>query len=131
MSARESIAYLRGLIDGHGPHEDPRANKFNEALICALDSIADELELLNDTCEEMRDYIEELEEALEEDDDECCEHGMPCGCGHHHHLEDEDIEEEYEAATCPHCGSDFFYEPNAYGDGGELLCPNCGEPFKH
>lgn len=126
MSARESIAYLRGLIDGHGPSQDQHVNKFNEALVCALDTIADELEMLSDTCDDMREYIEELEEML--DEEECGDDEMPCCCGH---GRGDDIEEEYEAATCPHCGKDFFYQPDAYGDDEDLLCPHCGEPFKH
>lgn len=130
MSAREKIAYLRGLIEGQNVAENASMTKFHEALLGALDSIAEEIDDLSDLCEEMRGYIEDLEDELvelrEEEDayaDEC-----GCGCGHHHHHHDD--EEEYEAATCPHCGKDFFYQPDAYDDEEDLLCPHCGEPFK-
>lgn len=159
MGAREKIAYLKGLADGQHIADTPDKQKFYEALIDAMDSLAKEIQDHDEVHEELNDYLEQLEEdvsGLEEDvdsilgydddddddddeeydddDDECC-----CGHHHHHHHHDEDDdeedgeelgEEEYASVTCPNCGKDFYYEPSAYAEDEDLLCPHCGKPFK-
>ncbi len=127
MSARESIAYLRGLIEGQSLSENAGISKFHEALLEALDSIASELEDVAEAQDDLREYVEDLEDELldihSEIDPHMLEGGCSCGC-------EDDDEEEYEAATCPGCGRDFIYQPDAYDDDEDLLCPHCGEPFK-
>ncbi|MDR1915934.1 MAG: hypothetical protein LBQ58_05100 [Synergistaceae bacterium] len=131
MSAREKIAYLRGLIEGQNMNENPAATKFHEALLGALDSIAAELDDISESQDDIRDYVEDLEdeimelhEKLDPDIEDTC------GCGCEEDVFDDDDEEEYQATTCPGCGKDFFYQPDAYDDDEDLLCPHCGEPFK-
>ncbi|MDR1886113.1 MAG: hypothetical protein LBQ56_07525 [Synergistaceae bacterium] len=129
MSARERIAYLRGLIEGQNVSENAGMTKFHEALLGALDSIAEELDDIAESQDDIREYVEDLEDEVMElrselDPDMA---GTHCGC--QDELEDED-EEEYEATTCPLCGKDFFYQPDAYDEDEDLLCPHCGEPFK-
>ena len=128
MSAREKIAYLRGLIEGQNVTENASMTKFHEALLGALDSLAGELGELTEAQDDLREYVEDLEdEVMElhaEFDPEMMDDACTCGC------EDDEEEEEYEATTCPNCGKDFFYQPDAYDDDEDLLCPHCGEPFK-
>jgi DNA-directed RNA polymerase subunit RPC12/RpoP len=125
MSAREKIAYLRGLIEGQNVSENASMTKFHEALLGALGSIAEEIDELNETCDYLREYVEDLKDEMtdmhKDGDSDLAEE---CGCG----CEDE--EEEYEATTCPNCGKDFFYQPDAYDDDEDLLCPYCGDLFK-
>jgi DNA-directed RNA polymerase subunit RPC12/RpoP len=130
MSAREKIAYLRGLIEGQNITENAGLSKFHEALLGALDSIAEEMDDLAAEQEDMREYIEDLEDEMTSIlDDQCdCDHeGSICDheCGDSY-----DEEEEYEPVTCPGCGKDFFYQPDAYDEDEDLLCPHCGKPFK-
>ena len=40
MSAREKIAYLKGLLDGLGPVKDEGQNKIFSAVLDALDALA-------------------------------------------------------------------------------------------
>jgi predicted nuclease with TOPRIM domain len=127
MSARERIAYLRGLIEGQSVADNASMTKFHEALLGALDSIAEELEDIAGTQDDLMEYVEDLEDEVmdlrsELDPDMMDAH---CGCN-----DDLDGEEEYEATTCPLCGKDFFYQPDAYDEDEDLLCPHCGEPFK-
>lgn len=129
MSAREKIAYLRGLIEGQTVVENASMTKFHEALLGALDSIAEEMDELAESYDDLREYVEDLEDELVELQSEFDPDSMDghCSCG----CEDgDDEEEEYEATTCPRCGKDFFYQPDAYDDDEDLLCPHCGEPFK-
>ncbi len=99
--------------------------KFHEALLGALDSIAGEIGELSEAYDDLREYVEDLEDELMEmqaDYDPDLMEESDC--------EEDDEEEEYEATTCPSCGKDFFYQPDAYDDDEDLLCPHCGEPFK-
>ena len=125
MSAREKIAYLRGLLDGRERMLEPEEQKFNSALLDALTALSEEIALQEELYQELREYVEVLDEGLtdleEQCDDDCC-------CG-----EDEEgsfDEEEYASVLCPHCHSDFFYEPSAYDEDEDLLCPICGKVFK-
>lgn len=132
MSARENIAYLRGLIEGQSISENAGLSKFHEALLAALDALASEIEGISEEQEDLREYVEHVDEELldlqseiEDIDDELIHSGA---------YEDEDDEldgeeEEYESICCPSCGKDFFYQPAAYDDDEDLLCPHCGEPF--
>ncbi len=123
MSAREKIAYLRGLIEGQNVAENASITKFHEALLGALDSIAGEIDDLSEAYDDLREYVEDLEDEMMEMQADYDPDGMDEDGG-------EEEEEEYEAATCPNCGKDFFYQPDAYDDDEDLLCPHCGEPFK-
>lgn len=132
MSAREKIAYLKGLIDGQNLTETPDKAKFYKALVEALDSLAVAIEEHEEVHEELNSYLEQLDEDVSDieddldelfgDDDDCCEHECD---------DDDDMdEEEYESVTCPNCNKDFYYEPALYGEDEDLVCPHCGKPFK-
>lgn len=130
MSAREKIAFLRGLIEGQSLSENAGLSKFHEALLAALDALSSEIEGVSEEQDDLREYVEQLDEELidlqSELDDELV---------HSVAYEDDDEdgelddEEEYESICCPSCGKDFFYQPAAYDDDEDLLCPHCGEPF--
>lgn len=130
MSAREKIAYLRGLIEGQNLSENAGLSKFHEALLGALDALAAEIEIVSEKNEDLREYVEQVDEDLIElqselgdlDDEEL--ERCTCGC-----EDGDEEEEEYESICCPACGKDFFYQPTAYEDDEDLLCPHCGEPF--
>lgn len=128
MSAREKIAYLKGLIDGQSLADSPQKASFYTALVDALQSLAEVVEAHEETHKELSDYLEQLDEdvaeleetldmLIEDDDDE------------HDEFSDDD-EEEFDSVCCPHCSKDFFYEPAAYDEDEELLCPHCGQPIK-
>jgi DNA-directed RNA polymerase subunit RPC12/RpoP len=130
MSAREKIAYLRGLIEGQNIAENAGVSKFHEALLGALEAIAEELDDISFDQDDLREYVEDIEDEMASISD-----------GFHERGDDEEDdgedspelygeEEEYEPVTCPECGKDFFYQPDAYDDDEDLLCPHCGKPFK-
>ncbi|MDR0764396.1 MAG: hypothetical protein LBE65_02240 [Synergistaceae bacterium] len=123
MSARERLAYLRGLAEGQNITENTGTSKFHEALLNVLDAITGELEEIASGHADLREYVEELrDESLSFGDDDDFDDDDD---------DDEfDEEEEYESVTCPECGKDFFYRPDVYEEDEDLLCPNCGKPFK-
>ena len=54
MSAREKIAYLKGLLDGLGPAKDEGQNKIFGALVEALDALSEEVEDQGERIDEQR-----------------------------------------------------------------------------
>ena len=136
MSAREKIAYLKGLIDGQNLTDTPDKAKFYAALVDALDSLAVAIEEHEDVHEELNAYLEQLDEDVSDIEDELDElEGGECGCHAHDDDGEEDEyedfdDEEYESVTCPNCGNDFYYEPALYEEDEDLVCPHCGKPFK-
>jgi formylmethanofuran dehydrogenase subunit E len=129
MSARERIAYLRGLIEGQNVTENTSMTKFHEALLNALDSIAEEIDNIAEAQDDLREYVEDLEDEVMDMRSDLDPEMMASGRGIDDGQDDEE-EEEYESATCPRCGKDFFYQPDVYDDDEDLLCPHCGESFK-
>jgi len=129
MSARENIAYLKGLIDGQNIADTPEKKKFYAALIDALDSLADAIEEHEKVHQELNDYLEQLDEdvcSIEDDLEAIMEQE-----GEEDDEYDDFDEEEYDSVTCPNCGKDFYFEPAAYEEDEDLLCPHCGKPFKY
>lgn len=128
MAAREKIAYLKGLIDGQKP-ADPDTAKLLGAMVDALDALADDLENQGIRLEEHREILDEVSEYLDQiDEDLCALEDRIESC--EDEEEDDDEEEDYISVCCPHCRKDFFYDPAAYEEDEDLLCPHCGEPFK-
>lgn len=133
MSAREKIAYLRGLIDGQNVADTPESAKFYAALVDALDSLATAIEDHEEVHQELNDYLEQLDEdvsELEDDVEAIIEQEYDDDDEDEDDYEDFD-EEEYASVTCPECGKDFYFEPAAYDEDEDLLCPHCGKPFKY
>lgn len=128
MSAREKIAYLKGLIDGQNLADSPQKVSFYAALVDALESLADSVEEHEGIHKELNDYLEQLDEDVAELED-TLDVLLEDDCDDEDYDSDYDEEEEFDSVSCPHCNKDFFYEPAAYDDGEELLCPHCGKGF--
>jgi formylmethanofuran dehydrogenase subunit E len=122
MSAREQLAYLRGLIEGQNIAENTGISKFHEALLGVLDAITAELDEIASDQADLRKYVEEMDDELLSFDDDDYDDDDDAF--------DEDEEEEYERVVCPECGKDFMYQPDVYEEDEDLLCPHCGKPFK-
>jgi DNA-directed RNA polymerase subunit RPC12/RpoP len=126
ISARERLAYLRGLIEGQNIAENTVMSKFHEALLGVLEALTEELDEIASDQADLREFVDYLEDealsgdddALDDDDDDDDDDA----------FDDED--EEYERVVCPECGKDFMYQPDAYDEDEDLLCPHCGKPFK-
>lgn len=136
MSAGERIAYLKGLVEGLNP-DDADARKIYQALIDALEGLADEindqaglieeqqemLDELSEYCAQLEDDLFDLEEEIHGEVEEGVEEGL---------FEPEEGEEEedlFATATCPGCGHTFYFQPDEYQPGEDLQCPGCGREF--
>ena len=132
MSAREKIAYLKGLIDGQNLADSPQKAGFYAALVDALESLATAAVEHDEVHVELNDYLEQLDEdvaELEDTVDALLDDDFNDDGEDYEDFEGD--EEEFDSVCCPHCSKDFFYEPAAYDEDEELLCPHCGKSFKH
>ena len=136
MTASENVAYLKGLAKGLGISEESSEGKLLLAMIDVMDSMAADMESMEETMADMADsidnlgsdiaYVEDLAlgEADEDSEYECGEGGCDgncssCGgCG----------EAEFEV-TCPTCGEVIgLYQEDI--DFGSIVCPGCGEELE-
>jgi DNA-directed RNA polymerase subunit RPC12/RpoP len=129
VSAREKIAYLRGLLDGGHPSDEAQARVMG-ALIEALEALASEVDVERTRTDdqerrlgELSDYLDDIEDDLARIEDEIDRDEEDS-----EEAEEED-EEDYVPVRCPGCGKEFFYDPDEYDADEQLLCPRCGEPF--
>ncbi|MBQ6146649.1 MAG: hypothetical protein IJI82_06430, partial [Clostridia bacterium] len=97
----EKVAYLDGLMEGL-EIEDAKQKKLFNAIIDALDTIAEELsdhddaiEELNDSIDEIYDDMDDYDEILYGEDDE----------------DDEDEEDDdFFEVVCPSCGETIYFD---------------------
>ncbi|MCF7936501.1 MAG: hypothetical protein K9L28_09180 [Synergistales bacterium] len=134
MTARERIAYLRGLLDGVEGLGETENRLFTavteslEAIAAEMGDQAERLDIQEEHYEGLYDSLTELEEDLEMihdevdnliDEDEIFAQGEP-------EEAFEELEESFEPMTCTHCGHVFYYNPGEYEEGEPLQCPACG-----
>ncbi|PKL02207.1 MAG: hypothetical protein CVV55_05630, partial [Synergistetes bacterium HGW-Synergistetes-2] len=116
MSAREKIAYLKGLLDGLGPVENEGQGKIFRAVVDALDALSLEVAEHEDLIQEQRELYEDLADdcALLDEDLDSLEKAFSDFSGEGD-LDDEDDEDEFDefdrnyvSVTCPHCSYVFY-----------------------
>lgn len=111
---REKVAYLKGLLAGLGELEDERSKKLWEAVLDVLDTVSDEVEVLNEDLDDLSEYVGSIDDDLAEVEEEIF-------------FEDEDDEDLNDTVTveCSNCGEDFtFPEYKLYND-EDVICPHC------
>ncbi|MEA4894838.1 MAG: hypothetical protein VB064_06210 [Oscillospiraceae bacterium] len=140
MTTTEKVAYLKGLADGLGLDKENKQDKLLAAVIEVLETVAKDLDELEDNALDLADEIDAISDDLadveeivyndydeEYGDDECCcgdhddyddecccggdhDHGDGCCCGGEHSHHDD-------SCCCGHHHS----EPVFY----EVTCPAC------
>ncbi len=152
MTASEKVAYLKGLADGLGLGKETKEDKLISAIIDALETIAEEIDELNETSFDLGEELDAISDDLaaveeviygdeecdcgcgrkDEDDDEEVDHecgcghhghGHGCGCGHHHGHG------PVYGITCPVCDNTITLDEQVLNL-GSIECPSCGGTFE-
>lgn len=126
MATFESVAYLKGLMDGLGLDDDKKETKIFRAIVDVLDDLAIDVDDLTEGMEMLGEQIDAVDEDLgdleeffcDEDFDDC-----DCGCC------DEDDMEEFEV-ECPICNASFCVDEDTVLDDDVIACPACGEKLE-
>lgn len=125
MSAREKIAYLKGLLDAR-PAGDPASIALAKAAVEALEALADENDGLRAQLDEQRASTDELYNICRELDADLSDVESRLGIA----VEDETtFDDDYCEVVCPGCGLHFFCHASMVADDGTVSCPDCGETF--
>ncbi|MCC8023098.1 MAG: zinc-ribbon domain-containing protein [Clostridiales bacterium] len=122
MTSKESVAYLKGLMDGLDFDEGKKETKMFNAVIQALEGLVEDVDDMTEGLELLADQIDAIDEDLDtvEEfvfDDECEDEDCDC-C---------DVEYEVE---CPACSETFCLDEETLLSGDVLECPACGETFR-
>ena len=147
MNAKETSAYIKGIIEGANFDTTTTEGKIISALVELCDKMAEEIEELQENVETAYDYLEELDhdlgelegevwEALDEDcdcdcdcdDDDCdccdcdCDDDDDCDCCDCCDCDCDDETELY-CAMCPNCGGKVYFDDTV--DPSDVICPAC------
>ena len=125
METKESLGYLKGLLEGLDLDDDKKDTKVFKAIIDVLENLTEDVEDITEGMEILAEQIDAVDEDLAEvedylmDEDECdCDDCCEC---------DDDFE-EFEV-ECPLCGQEFVVDEDTVLE-GVVPCPNCGEKLE-
>lgn len=115
MTAKERIAYLRGLLEGADFYgKDSQAKMVWEALLAICDGLSAEVEKLRADHAEMHEYVEAIDVDLSDLEEEVYDE-----------VDDED--EGMVEMECPGCKEQVVFEEDfLYDSDVEVSCPACG-----
>lgn len=112
---KEKVAYLRGLAEGMNIGDEQQGKLFN-AIIAAMDVMADAIEENEAAITEIDECIDDIYDDLDDIDE--------------YLFDDEDDDEEFDEddfieMECPSCGETVFFDSEMLSSGEDLICPNC------
>ncbi|MCL1849402.1 MAG: zinc ribbon domain-containing protein [Clostridiales bacterium] len=118
MIISEKVAYLAGLIDGLDYDSTSREGRVFNAILDALEEIAEEMDDMRDDLDELGEFVEALDEDMEEIEE-------ILDFDHDHEDDDDD---ELIDIQCPACGYMNSFDPDIIwsSDGDvDVHCINC------
>lgn len=115
MSAREKVAYLKGLLEGSDFLQgDSKTKAIWDTLLDILDEVTNDLIDLDLDQAELENYVDAIDDDLSYLEDEVYEG-------------DDDDDDGSIEIECPECGEVVcFDEDLLYEDNVEVTCFNCG-----
>ena len=125
MATFESVAYLKGLMDGLGLDDDKKETKIFRAIVDVLDDLSIDVDDLTEGMEMLAEQIDSVDEDLEAVEEIIYDDDCDCDCD----CCDCDDCEEFEV-ECPLCSEAFTVDEETILDEGVIECPNCGEKLE-
>ena len=124
----EKVAYLDGLMDGMELKDEKYAKLFN-AIIDALDVIAEEISDHEDILQDHDDSIDEIFETLDEHDEILFDDDWDED-EDDDDFDPDDLEDDFYEVVCPNCGETIYFDEDMLDSPDGLICPNCNEPVE-
>jgi hypothetical protein len=130
MDLSQKTAYLKGLADGSGLAKDEKYGDFVNSFLDCLQSMAEEIETVEEYVHEVKDYAESIDEDLGDLEDVVFS-GYDMDDFDDFDEEEEDEEEDHDddadfiETVCPVCGETIGYYTGDYDEPVEIVCPNC------
>ena len=139
MTIKEKVAYLKGLAEGLDIGSKSKEDKLFSAIIGTLESMADEIDDINEGMIEISEGLDAVSEDLEDVEEFLFEGDFDTDEDYDYFDEDCD-----EGCDCPYCsGAAFTYTVNCPACGAEIEldeddltlesvdCPACGEILEY
>lgn len=127
MSAREKIAYIKGLLDAGKP-EDKLALSLCNAVVEALDALASENDELKKQLEEQRSAADDLYSICGELDADLSDVESRLGVDEELDEDEAALEDDYTEVACPSCGLHFYCQTSMLSPDDHCVeCPDCGK----
>ncbi len=119
MDTKESLGYLKGLLEGLELDANKKETKAINAVVDVLSNIVEDLDDMTESMGVLGEQIDAVDEDLAEVEDfllgddecDCCDCDDECG--------------EFEV-ECPLCNEAFTVDEDTVLN-GPIPCPNCGE----
>lgn len=113
-SIEQSIAYLKGLMEGVDLDCSTKESKIFYAITQVLDAMAEEMDVLH----EQSSYCEDMIDELLDDDLYFDEN------------EEASSDDEFVEIECPNCHEMVYFDAETYENTEDLICPNCAKPIE-
>ena len=124
MDSKESIAFLRGLIEGSELELGKKESKIMDALLDTLTTLANEIGTTNERVDDLEDAMGDVYGTLE-----MVSHTLMHALHIEGYNEDEDEDDDDDgmySIHCPNCGEVIFIDDEAWDD-GSVVCYECGQ----
>ena len=125
MTSKESIAYLKGLIEGSELELNKKEEKVADATLDVLSTLAEEIVDTNERIDDMVGVIDEIHDTIE-----MISHTIVQLIDMNRGEDDEDAYDDEEEdpifeIECPSCGESIVIDDESWED-GSVVCYECG-----
>lgn len=118
---KNSISYLKGLMEGMELDCGKKESKLFFAMVDVLDSMSQEMELIKTNTDYCVDMVDEI---LDDEFNVFAQEDLSfgdCDCD----QEDAFDEDDFVEIECPHCHEKVEFEKDTYENSDSLICPSC------
>ena len=125
METKESLGYLKGLLEGLDLDDDKKDTKVFKAIIDVLENLTEDVEDITEGMEILAEQIDAVDEDLAELEEEvygeCDDCDCDCDCC--------DGDDDGFEVVCPLCNETFDVDEDTVMQ-GYVNCPSCGEKLE-
>ena len=124
---KQSISYLKGLMEGMELDCDKKETKVLYAVLDVLDVMSEEMDDLQNQGQYCEEIIDDMLDGGIADEFQMGDFGESDFADEFEENQSvyEDMDEVFVEVTCPHCQALVDFEKATYENSESLICPNC------